>query len=122
MIQKYLGSIVLLCVGISLITSFLITDITSLNSGLGIDGMWYNKTIAQEDYAPSDYHIFKSLPSYLIKVISKQRNNEIVNDYVPKKNLMQKELGQISFYLGGFFLVSALPISALFFFIEIVVI
>lgn len=34
--------------------------------------------------------------AYLIKVISKQRNNEIVNDYVPKKNLMQKELGQIS--------------------------
>ena len=31
------------------------------------------------------------------------------------KPYISKELGQISFYLGGFFLVSALPISALFF-------
>ena len=34
--------------------------------------------------------------AYLIRVVSKQANNEIVNDYVPKKNSMQKELGQIS--------------------------
>ena len=35
------------------------------------------------------------------------------------KTYISKELGQISFYLGGFFLVSALPISALFFLVSI---
>jgi len=35
------------------------------------------------------------------------------------KPYISKELGQISFYLGGFFLVSALPISALFFLVSI---
>ena len=52
-----------------LIMNFLTTDITTLHSGKGIDGMWYDKVILKEDYKPSDYHIFKSLPSYLIKKI-----------------------------------------------------
>lgn len=70
MMQKYLGSIVLLCIAFSMLTSFLITDITSLNSGLGIDGMWYNKLISVNNYKTDDYHLFKSLPSYIIKHVN----------------------------------------------------
>jgi len=65
--QNLLGSVVLLLVSVFLLTGFFITDITSLNKGLGIDGMWYNKIISEENYKIDDYHLFKSLPSHLIK-------------------------------------------------------
>ena len=68
MLVKQFKNLILPLLICLLIISFITTDITPLHSGLGIDGMWYNKTILQEDYTPSDYHIFKSLPSYLIKV------------------------------------------------------
>ena len=67
LVKQFKNLILPLLIGL-LIISFITTDITPLHSGLGIDGMWYNKTILQEDYTPSDYHNFKSLPSYLIKV------------------------------------------------------
>jgi hypothetical protein len=68
-LEKHFHNLILPFLISFLIISFIITDITALNGGLGIDGMWYTKTVMQEDYAPSDYHIFKSFPSYLIKFI-----------------------------------------------------
>ena len=68
MLVKQFKNLILPLLICLLIISFITTDITPLHSGLGIDGMWYNKTILQEDYNPSNYHIFKLLPSYLIKV------------------------------------------------------
>ena len=67
MIEKHFNNLFIPFLISLLIISFITTDITSLNEGLGIDGMWYTKTVIKEDYAPSDYHIFKSFPSYLIK-------------------------------------------------------
>ena len=74
MIKKHLHNLILPFLISLLIICFIITDITALHGGLGIDGMWYNKIIIQEGYAPSDYHIFKSFPSYLIKVFIESFN------------------------------------------------
>ena len=56
---------------------------TKLFGGMGIDGMWYNKIITEQNYKPNDYYIYKSLPSYMLNSIyelfsiSKNNNNVI---------------------------------------------
>lgn len=64
--RKYFDKIYLSIILIPFVISFAFQPYTKLCDGLGIDGDIYYDMINEGNYKPTDYHLFKSLPVFVI--------------------------------------------------------
>ena len=65
--SKYFNKINLIIIVLPFAVSFAFQPYTKLCDGLGIDGNFYYDMINENNYKPTDYHLFKSLPAFLIE-------------------------------------------------------